>query len=70
MNTPCRNETQPVRSSNQLIVIREKPHFLRLIALFFNSRVLGYGLRLALTGCILARYERVGFFFLVLSVAF
>ena len=44
--------------------------FLRLIALFFNQRVFASGFRLGLTLCVMSKYERLGFFFLMLSVAF
>lgn len=48
----------------------ERPYFLRLINLFFNRRVLWAGLRLGMTITIMAKYERLGFLFLIFSVAF
>lgn len=45
-------------------------NFLRLITLFFKKPVLLTGLRLGITMCVLSRYEKLGFFFLLLSVAF
>jgi len=45
-------------------------YFLRFIALFFNQRVFASGFRLGLTLCVMSKYERLGFFFLMLSVAF
>ena len=49
---------------------RRRHPFLHLITLFFNQRVLGTGLRLGITLCVMAKYEKLGFFFLMLSVAF
>jgi len=46
------------------------PSFLRLINLFFNQRVCLSAIRLGLTLCVMSKYERLGFFFLMLSVAF
>ena len=50
--------------------VRPRHSFLRLITLFFNRPVLLTGLRLGLTMCVLSKYEKLGFFFLMLSVAF
>jgi hypothetical protein len=58
------------RESYSTSEFRERPYFLRLINLFFNQRVLGTGFRLILTFGVMARYERLGFFLLMLSVAF
>jgi hypothetical protein len=51
-------------------IVRQRHSFLRLIILFFNRPVMLTGLRLGLTMCVLSKYEKFGFFLLMLSVAF
>lgn len=51
-------------------IVRSRHSFLRLINLFFNRPVMLTGLRLGITMCVLSKYEKFGFFLLMLSVAF
>ena len=51
-------------------IVRQRHNFLRLITLFFNKPVLLAGLRLGITMCVISKYEKLGFFLLLLSVAF
>ena len=51
-------------------IVRSRHSFLRLINLFFNRPVMLTGLRLGITMCVLSKYEKFGFFLLMLRVAF
>ena len=58
-----------VINSNYQIARPPRHNFLRLINLFFNRRVLGAGVRLGVTLCVLSKYERLGLLVFVLIIA-
>lgn len=56
-----------VQPSN--ISTRERPIWLSLIALFFNPRVIYRAFHLTLAVCVMTKFRRLGFFWIMLSVA-